>query len=513
MKQYLLCGIMACLVTVIHAQTPTQKIVSQPEEVYRNSWYGEQMLVKDQTLFVVDSEYKSDKYKDCNIGYGAIHIYKKDSQGKWMRTQKLKHVGGIYADGTEAPEVLAYTGNPETLNRPSFENKLGQHISYRSNVLVASARDDDYNRLAPVLPDGKPVTAPDYLNYRINKSGSVYIYTRTSNTAPFVRLTRLFEPLPTPGGMFSEHGVATNGQYIVVKQYEKLYLFQLSNGVITQRGVFSSGLTTGSIVGLTDNNILIVSNASQTELHKLSGNTLTKTQVLTGKTRALDGNFIALTQATAIKVTEINSSGFTARTNEIAWPTSQPFIENLALKANTRLAVYDSNKKVTLYRDEYTRFVAAKCIAPSFDLQPQGSSIAFDQDNLMVSYYYQYPYEPRDSVQSRFLQCAVRRGGTIQIYPYWSLSACVSGARTSAQVGILADDLYPNPVTDQQSITYVSDAPIQRITAYSLDGRQKSVRLPIKDNQIQVGSLPTGVYQLMIQTSKGTQVRRLVKMP
>jgi len=74
-------------------------------------------------------------------------------------------------------------------------------------------------------------------------------------------------------------------------------------------------------------------------------------------------------------------------------------------------------------------------------------------------------------------------------------------------------NLYPNPVTNVVNITNNENMLVEQVTIYDSTGKQLSTQSFNNEPEIQlnVESLPSGVYQLYLQTNEGIAVKKLVK--
>jgi len=243
------------------AQQKRQKLF--PSQLNRASWFGEDLLVRDNTLFVSDPEWKKDGTGiQCTVGYGALSIFKKSGNGDWTINQVIKHTANT-----------------------AIENKFSRNFSYKNNVLVVSSERENYGSTT--------------------RAGAFYLYRRDHTGSSFTQVARVFSPQIQKDNEFSSGGVATNGQHIVVYDFRRqlLYLFEIQGNSVIYRSSISA---TGSWVkGITDENIVVVTqpNSSSIRLYKITGNSLQAVTVsgITAATMhgytghaSVDGNTIAL---------------------------------------------------------------------------------------------------------------------------------------------------------------------------------------------------------------------------
>ena len=219
--RFTLVSLLSLAMMTTYAQQKRQKLF--PSQLNRASWFGEDLLVRDNTLFISDPEWKNDGTgSQCNSGYGALSIFKKNGSGNWVINQVIKHT-------------------PNT----APENKFSRNFSYKNNVLVISSERENYSSTT-------------------TRAGAFYLYRRTSNGSSFTQVTRVFSPQIQKDNEFSSGGVATNGQHIVVYDFRRqlLYLFEIQGNSVIYR---SSVAATGSQVkGITDENMVVVTQSGST---------------------------------------------------------------------------------------------------------------------------------------------------------------------------------------------------------------------------------------------------------
>ncbi len=260
--RFVLSGILSSIMMVSNAQLQEQKIY--PTSLQRAVNFGEDLLVKDNTLFVTDPEFKKDDPVNnsyCQEGYGAVSIYKKLANN-WYFFQLFKH-------------------DPNT----GIENKFGRNISYKNNVFIASSEREDYNSST-------------------KRAGAIYVYKRSWSGEDFTRIAKLYSPFPETDNEFSSNGLATNGQHIVVydNQRNLLYLFEIQGDNVVY--ITNTTVSSSKVIGITDENVVVLSGGlnGNTHLFKIQNNTLQpilsgfiSPQFNTGLTgdASVDGNTIA----------------------------------------------------------------------------------------------------------------------------------------------------------------------------------------------------------------------------
>ena len=70
--------------------------------------------------------------------------------------------------------------------------------------------------------------------------------------------------------------------------------------------------------------------------------------------------------------------------------------------------------------------------------------------------------------------------------------------------------MYPNPVTD--ILTIDSNATLQHIGVYSINGAKVFTTEKVINNTIDLSTLTSGMYILKIETNKGSVFKKLIKI-
>lgn len=276
----------------VFALVPKQKIF--PGDLQKAAFFGWNSLHSGNLLFVSDPEHKTtDVNRGCNIGYGAMHIYKQ-SGVNWTLSQSL------------LPDY-----------NTSFENKLGRKFSYKNNILVLSAEREDYSAT-------------------VTRSGAFYAYSRPNESSNFTRIAKVFAPSPIDGGEFTGAGVATNGSKIVVYNSAQslLNLYNVTGSSVSYAGALNIGNAAGEIQGITDNNIVVIQNGNAVRLFRIDGNSFTE----------ISGSSIipASSSETLAGLASVNGNSivFSAATN-FSSGNSSAYIRVVKLGYNTVESVYD----------------------------------------------------------------------------------------------------------------------------------------------------------------------------
>ncbi len=311
----------------VFALVPKQKIY--PGDLQKAAFFGWNSLHSGNSLFVSDPEHKTTNVsRGCNIGYGAMHIYKQNG-ANWTLSQSL------------LPDY-----------NTSFENKLGRKFSYKNNILVLSAEREDYSAT-------------------VTRSGAFYVYSRPNESSNFTRIAKVFAPSPINSGEFTGAGVATNGSKIVVYNSAQslLNLYNVSGSSVSYATALNIGNAAGEIQGITDNNIVVIQNGNAVRLFRIDGNLFTEinsssliptgTQVLAGLA-FVNGNSIVFSAATNfssgtssayIRVAKLGYNavesvsdirfplGLTYRIDTSAVIDQNPYIEDLYIKENSSIAI------------------------------------------------------------------------------------------------------------------------------------------------------------------------------
>ena len=210
-----------------------QDYIQQIEGPAGTDAFGHSLATDGTTLVVGDPQFKGPTSSSCDIGYGAVEVYKLTA-GTWQLNQSLSY------------------STPNT----STENNFGNWVSLRNNVLVVSSEREDYLNGSTSLPE----------------AGAFYVFRRTSATAQFTQLARIYSPNVEDGAEFTMlGGVATNGTYIAAAESPssaapgQIYVYQIQGNNVVHVSTITSPVNPHiAILNLyiTTSNALIVSLSS-----------------------------------------------------------------------------------------------------------------------------------------------------------------------------------------------------------------------------------------------------------
>jgi hypothetical protein len=267
--------------------------------------FGHVLAVDGTTLVVGDPEFQdtnpadvdpSTGMQDCERGFGVVEIYKL-TNGTWTLNQTLKPV----------------TRNASGNNTNSGPNHFGTSVSLRNNVLVVSAPNEDD-------PTG------------IENAGAVYVYRRSSSTAPFTLLRRVWSDVVEDDGEFTYYGgVATNGSYIVAgnsfpndpAEWAKTVVFQIQGNAVNRVTTIPAVIDRNTAMSgyfITNTNVVVMSSygefTSTPIAYQLNGSTA-PTVVNTQSTAEANTSMLPFIagDGNTLVVTKLRSAGSSAYTN------------------------------------------------------------------------------------------------------------------------------------------------------------------------------------------------------
>jgi hypothetical protein len=209
------------------AQDFVEQIQAQP----KHEWFGYTLVTDGTTLVAGDPQY-TNTGNNCSSGYGAVNIYKK-SGSTWPTTPSQ-----------------TFTFTPDTTDLE--ENNYGHFLGLANNVLVVSSERDDDAAL------------------HISNAGSFFVYKRSSSTANFAQIGRVFSPNPQAGERFPFWaGLATNGTYIAAAESpgypnaNRVFVYQIQGNTVPTSPTVTITLPIPSgqpvdKVFITTNNTLVV---------------------------------------------------------------------------------------------------------------------------------------------------------------------------------------------------------------------------------------------------------------
>jgi hypothetical protein len=241
------CALVFISVLFSASAAPAQESVARltPPAGSRHSWFGYSLAADATTLVVGDPEYRKDSTSQfCPIGYGAIQIYKK-SGSSWSLTpaQTFLHDSG------------------------SAENKFGKILSLGGNLLVVSSEREVYTSGGTT----------------VNDAGAFVVYRRTSTTANFSRVAKVYAPTPTQGARFTQvTGAVTNGTYVaagVSPASPDVHVYQVQQSSVPRLYTITLPFSVPYRLFITSANVLVVLPApgsfSRPFAYQLSGSTAT----------------------------------------------------------------------------------------------------------------------------------------------------------------------------------------------------------------------------------------------
>jgi hypothetical protein len=251
----------------VRAQELVQTIL--PDSGSLHQQFGDSMAVDGSTLVAGDDQYRQTTGFCSGSGYGAVDVYKK-SGGTWTLSQTFLHTPG------------------------TNESMFGNYVSIKGDVFVASAERE------PFVSGGTT----------IHQAGAFVVYRRSSSTANFTQLAKVYEPEPRLDGRFTQYGgLATNGTYIAAGSSaagSPIYVYQVNGtGVVQVATITPPSGVVGDRLFITDQNVLVVvarTGISVPAAYRLDGGQVTQidtsslnhTFYLTRAIVAGDGNTVAL---------------------------------------------------------------------------------------------------------------------------------------------------------------------------------------------------------------------------